>query len=104
MKVSVIGGGGLVDSCAAFALQTGGLVGEICLIGANKDAAEGQALDPSTGYVLRRPADHAGDMADVADSNDRHYRRLDASRTKAPDLINRNVDLFRHPRSDETAA
>ena len=31
MKVSIVGGGGLVGSCAAFALQTGGLVREVDL-------------------------------------------------------------------------
>ncbi|MEM1070799.1 MAG: lactate dehydrogenase, partial [Planctomycetota bacterium] len=32
MKVSIIGGGGLVGSCAAFALQCGGIVREIALL------------------------------------------------------------------------
>ena len=45
MKVSIIGGGGLVGSCTAFALQTGGIVSEIALIDVNADGAAGQALD-----------------------------------------------------------
>ena len=45
MKVTIIGGGGLVGSCAAFALQTGGLVRQIALIDANAELAAGQALD-----------------------------------------------------------
>ena len=45
MKVSIIGAGGLVGSCAAFALQCGGVVRELALIDVNKDAAAGQALD-----------------------------------------------------------
>ena len=45
MKVTIIGGGGRVGSCAAFALQCGGLVSEIQILDANKDLAEGEALD-----------------------------------------------------------
>ena len=45
MKVSIIGGGGRVGSCAAFALQCGGIVSEIQLIDANQAMAEGEALD-----------------------------------------------------------
>src|SRR5438270_776873 len=45
MKVSIIGGGGLVGSCAAFALQCGGVVGQIDLIDVNADLCRGQALD-----------------------------------------------------------
>ena len=45
MKVSIIGGGGLVGSCAAFALQCGGVVREIALLDLNRELAEGQALD-----------------------------------------------------------
>ena len=45
MKVSIIGGGGLVGSCTAFALQTGKIVREIALFDANAEMAGGQALD-----------------------------------------------------------
>ena len=45
MKVTIIGGGGRVGSCAAFALQCGGLVTEIQILDANKDMADGEALD-----------------------------------------------------------
>ena len=45
MKVTIIGGGGRVGSCAAFALQCSGLVAEIQILDANKDLAEGEALD-----------------------------------------------------------
>src|SRR6516165_3433654 len=70
MKVSIIGGGGLVGSTAAYAFQCGGVVSDICLIDANKDAAQGQALDLLHGASL--VADqriYAGGMEDVADSN-----------------------------------
>ena len=45
MKVSIIGGGGLVGSCAGFALQCGGVAREIALLDVNADLAAGQALD-----------------------------------------------------------
>lgn len=45
MKVSIIGGAGLVGSCAAFALQTGRIVREIALLDVNAEAVSGQALD-----------------------------------------------------------
>jgi L-lactate dehydrogenase len=97
MKVSIIGGGGLVGSSTAFALQCGGVVSSICLIDANKDMAQGQALDLLHGASLA--ADQrisAGDMAEVASSQvvvvtAGLRRKPDESRL---DLINRNVDLF----------
>src|SRR5262245_27986092 len=97
MKVSIIGGGGLVGSMTAYALQCGGVASSICLVDANKDMAEGQALDLLHGASL--VADqriYAGDMSDVASSNivvitAGLRRQPDESRL---DLINRNVDLF----------
>src|SRR5215831_2790483 len=97
MKVSIIGGGGLVGSMAAYALQCGGVVSSICLIDANKDLAQGQALDLLQGSSLT--ADQrisAGTMEDVASSDvivvtAGLRRKPDESRL---DLINRNVDLF----------
>jgi L-lactate dehydrogenase len=97
MKVSIIGGGGLVGSSTAFALQCGGVVGSICLIDANKEMAQGQALDLLHGASLA--ADQrisAGDMSEVASSQvvvvtAGLRRKPDESRL---DLINRNVDLF----------
>ncbi len=49
MKVSIIGGGGLVGSSAAFALQCGGVVSQIDLIDLNADQVKGQASTCSTG-------------------------------------------------------
>jgi L-lactate dehydrogenase len=97
MKVSIIGGGGLVGSTAAYALQCGGVVSSICLIDANKDLADGQAADLLHGASLcggQRIS--SGAMADVASSNlvvitAGLRRKSDESRL---DLINRNVDLF----------
>src|SRR2546425_8097303 len=97
MKISIIGGGGLVGSMTAYALQCGGGGNSICLIDANKELALGQATDLLHGASLI--ADQrisAGDMSEVATSNvvvitAGLRRKPDESRL---DLINRNVDLF----------
>jgi L-lactate dehydrogenase len=97
MKVSIIGGGGLVGSCTGFALQAGGVVRDIAMIDMNADAANGQALDllhgaPSMGDQYF----HAGGYEQIPDSDlicitAGLRRKPDESRL---DLINRNVDLF----------
>jgi L-lactate dehydrogenase len=97
MKVSIIGGGGLVGSMAAFALQCGGVASHICVIDANKEMAKGQATDLLHGASL--VADQritAGDMSDIPSSN---VVVITAGLRRKPeesrlDLINRNVDLF----------
>src|SRR2546423_12325696 len=97
MKVTIIGGGGRVGSCAAYALQCGALVSEIQILDANKDLAEGEALDLHHGSAFA--GDHkiyAGDYTRAADSEiflitAGLRRKPDESRL---DLINRNVSLF----------
>jgi len=97
MKVAIVGGGGRVGSCAAYALQCGSLVSEIQILDANKDLAEGEALDLHHGSALA--GDHkiyAGDYGRAADSDiflitAGLRRKPDESRL---DLINRNVTLF----------
>jgi L-lactate dehydrogenase len=97
MKVSIIGGGGLVGSSAGFALQTGGIVREIVLIDVNQELAEGQALDLMHGCSLA--ADQkitAGGSEHVADSD---VVVITAGLRRKPDesrlaLIDRNVNLF----------
>src|SRR3954471_22237210 len=97
MKVSIIGGGGLVGSCAAFALQCGGVVSQIDLIDVNGDLCRGQALDilhgaslvadqriRATGYAAIPESDLIWVTAGLR-------RKPDESRL---DLINRNVELF----------
>src|SRR6476661_8575000 len=97
MKVSIIGGGGLVGSSAAYALQCGGVVGSVCLIDANADAAKGHALELLNGAALTSDVRvSAGTIEDVATSDvvvitAGLRRKPDESRL---DLINRNVDLF----------
>ncbi len=98
MKVSIIGGGGLVGSCAGFALQTGGIVREIALLDVNQDLAAGQALDlqhggPSTAdqIISSGGYEHVKD-SDVICITAGLRRKPDESRL---DLINRNVSLFK---------
>ncbi len=97
MKVSIIGGGGLVGSCAAFALQTGGIVREISLIDLNTELAAGQALDllhggPSVAdQVIQSGGYEHIPSSDVICITAGLRRKPDESRL---DLINRNVDLF----------
>lgn len=97
MKVSIIGGGGLVGSCAGFALQATGIAKEIALLDVNQDLAEAQALDlihgsPSTSDQKI----YAGTYQDVADSD---VVCITAGLRRKPDetrldLINRNTSLF----------
>ena len=97
MKITIIGGGGRVGSCAAFALQCGGLVAEIQILDANKEMAEGEALDLLHGSAFTGDQKiYAGDYARAADSDmfiitAGLRRKPDESRL---DLINRNVALF----------
>src|SRR5437867_10006116 len=97
MKVTIIGGGGRVGSCAGYALQCGGLVSEIQILDANKDLAEGEALDLYHGSALAGDQRiYSGDYARAADSllfliTAGLRRKPDESRLE---LINRNVTLF----------
>jgi L-lactate dehydrogenase len=97
MKITVIGGGGRVGSCAAFALQCGGLAAEIQILDANQDMAAGEALDLLHGSALAGDQRiYAGDYTRAADSDlflitAGLRRKPDESRL---DLINRNVALF----------
>ncbi|MBT5705543.1 MAG: lactate/malate dehydrogenase family protein [Verrucomicrobia bacterium] len=97
MKVTVIGGGGRVGSCAAFALQAGSIVSEIQILDANVEMAEGEALDLMHGSSFTADQRiYAGDYQRAADSDvflitAGLRRKPDESRL---DLINRNVALF----------
>ncbi len=98
MKVSIIGGGGLVGSCAASSLQYGRIVREIALVDVNQELAEGQQLDLLHGASLISDqkitfggTEHVKD-SDVICITAGLRRKPDESRL---DLINRNVALFR---------
>ena len=103
MKVSIIGGGGLVGSCAAFALQCGGVAREIALLDVNQELAVGQALDLQHGgpsvadqAIVGGGCEHIAD-SDVICITAGLRRKPDESRL---DLINRNTDLFMQILSD----
>jgi L-lactate dehydrogenase len=97
MIVSIIGGGGLVGSCAGFALQCGGVVSGIDLIDVNADLCKGQALDILHGASLvadqrvRSVGYEAIPESDLVMITAGLRRKPDESRL---DLINRNVELF----------
>ncbi len=97
MKVSIIGGAGLVGSCTAFALQTGKVVREIALLDVNAEAVGGQALDLLHGASLMADQKIVSGGYEHIPSSDvicitaGLRRKPDESRL---DLINRNVDLF----------
>jgi L-lactate dehydrogenase len=99
MKVSIIGGGGLVGCSAAFALQCGGIVRDIALVDVQQEKAAGEALDLLHGSCVT--ADQrisAGGYEHIPDSDlilitAGLRRKPDESRL---DLINRNVELFRN--------
>jgi L-lactate dehydrogenase len=97
MKVTIIGGGGRVGACAAYALECSGLVAEIQILDANQSAAEGEALDLLHGSAFSGEQKiYAGDYSKASDSDlflitAGLRRKPDESRL---DLINRNVGLF----------
>jgi L-lactate dehydrogenase len=107
MKITIIGGGGLVGSCAAFALQAGGVVREIVLIDANEQLAAGQALDllhggPSTAdQIISSGSYEHLPTSDIICITAGLRRKPDESRL---DLINRNVDLFQSILDQMTSA
>ncbi len=106
MKVAIIGGGGLVGSCAAFALQCGGIVRELALVDVNADLAAGHALDLIHGSSSTGDQKITGGGMEVAANADMYLitaglrRKPDESRL---DLINRNVELFKKLLADVKA-
>ncbi|MFV0442480.1 MAG: lactate/malate dehydrogenase family protein [Planctomycetaceae bacterium] len=103
MKVAIIGGGGLVGSCAASALQFGRIVREIALVDVNQDLVGGQALDLLHGAALiadqkiYAAATKTCADADIVCITAGLRRKPDESRL---DLINRNVALFKNILAD----
>lgn len=97
MKVTIIGGGGRVGVCSAFAIQCSALVSDIQILDANQELAQGEALDLLHGTALAGDQRiYAGDYSKAADSDiflitAGLRRKPDESRL---DLINRNVALF----------
>ena len=68
-KKAVMIGCGFVGSASVFALMQSGLFTEIVLIDADKNKAEGEAMDISHGIPFASPMKiYAGDYDDVADA------------------------------------
>ena len=96
-KVAVIGCG-FVGSSSAFALMMSGLFSEMVLIDADRERAEGEALDISHGMPLARPMKiYAGGYDDVTDAA---IIVVTAGANQKPgetrlDLVKKNVAIFR---------
>lgn len=96
-KVAVIGCG-FVGSASAFALMQSGLFSEMVLIDADKNRAEGEALDISHGIPFARPMKiYAGDYDDIVDAS---IIVITAGANQKPDetrldLVHKNVDIYK---------
>ena len=95
-KVAVIGTG-FVGSSSAFALMESGLFTEMVLIDADKNRAEGEALDISHGLPFARPKIAAGDYDDIVDAA---IIVVTAGAGQKPgetrlDLVKKNVAIFK---------
>lgn len=107
MKISIIGGGGLVGSCAGFALQCGGVLREIAMLDVNQEAAVGHALDLQHGTPSVADQVIVGGGYEHIPTSD--FICITAGLRRKPeesrlDLINRNTDLFMQILGDVKAA
>lgn len=96
-KVAVIGCG-FVGASSAFALMQSGLFSEMVLIDADRNKAEGEALDISHGLPFARPMEiHAGDYDDISDAS---VIVVTAGAGQKPgetrlDLVKKNTSIFK---------
>ena len=96
-KAAVIGCG-FVGSASTFALMQSGMFSEIVMIDADKNKAEGEALDISHGLPFSKPMQiYAGDYDDIADAA---IIIVTAGAGQKPgetrlDLVRKNVDIFK---------
>ena len=96
-KAAIIGCG-FVGAASAFALMESGMFSEMVLIDANRDKAEGEALDISHGLPFAKPMKiYAGDYQDLADAE---LIIVTAGANQKPgetrlDLVKKNVGIFR---------
>ena len=97
-RKAVMIGCGFVGSASVFALMQSGLFSEIVLIDADKDKAEGEAMDISHGIPFARPMKiYAGDYDDAADAA---IIIVSAGAGQKPgetrlDLVHKNVAIFK---------
>lgn len=96
-KAAVIGCG-FVGSSSAFSLISKGLFSELVLVDANKEKAQGEAMDLSHGRPYVAPMKiYAGDYDDIADCG---LIIITAGANQKPgetrlDLVNKNVAIFK---------
>ena len=96
-KAAIIGCG-FVGAASAFALMESGLFSEMVLIDADRDRAEGEALDISHGMPFAKPMQiYAGDYDDIADAA---MVIVTAGAGQKPgetrlDLVKKNVAIFK---------
>ena len=96
-KVAVIGCG-FVGAASAFAIMESGLFSEMVLIDANKEKAEGEALDISHGLPFAKPLKiYAGEYKDISDA---YVIVVTAGAGQKPgetrlDLVKKNVGIFK---------
>ncbi len=96
-KAAIIGCG-FVGSSSAFSLISKGLFSELVLVDANKEKAEGEAMDLSHGRPYVAPVKiYAGDYDDIADCG---LIIITAGANQKPgetrlDLVNKNVAIFK---------
>ena len=98
MQKVVMVGCGFVGSATVFALMQSGLFSEIALIDANREKAEGEAMDISHGVPFAKHMKiYAGDYDDVKDAG---LVIVTAGANQQPgetrlDLVNKNVAIFK---------
>ena len=98
LQKAAIVGCGFVGASIAFALMQDGIFSELVLIDANRDKAEGEAMDLSHGLPFARPMDiRAGGYDDVADCA---LVIITAGAGQKPgetrlDLVHKNVEILR---------
>ena len=96
-KVGIVGCG-FVGSACAFSIMRSGLFAQMVLIDADRDRAEGEALDIGHGVPLSKPMEiKAGDYSDLADAT---VVVVTAGAAQKPgetrlDLVQKNVAIFK---------
>ena len=97
-RKAAIVGCGFVGSALAFALMESGLFSEMVLIDADKNKAEGEALDISHGLPFAKPMQlYAGTYEDISDAS---VIIVTAGAGQTPgetrlDLVKKNVGIFK---------
>ena len=98
LRKAAIIGCGFVGSASAYTLMQSSLFSEMVLIDADKDRAEGEALDISHGLPFAKPMSiYAGNYDDIADAS---IIIITAGAAQKPgetrlDLVHKNVSIFK---------